>query len=142
MNMMLRVIFVAMATVALALLVWIVTPSSMFYSPVSLNLEGDRLTFVRDTPFGEVQIEWIGEITLLKQDHYECGGSGRRLAQPEPGGVMSATIGAWAKPCLDAGAPFILRFQYQVMLFGIIPLRPTGITLQVDAEDIVAGTTP
>lgn len=132
----LRAILVAMGAVVIAMTVWICTPSTMFFNPISLTLEGDQLTFVRDTPFGDVPIDWIGEITLLDEDNFECAGSGRRIAQNEKSGLITGKIGAWAKPCLDAGAPFILRYQYQVRLLGLIPLRPTGIFLRVDKEEL------
>lgn len=134
MNFFLRVVIVAMGAVVLALVAWVSTPSAMFFNPVSLTLEGERLTFVRDTPFGEVNILWIGEIILLDQDNFECSGQGNRMAQVADGNVVSANIGVWARPCIEAGAPFILRYQYQVVLWGLIPLRPVEISLKVNGE--------
>ena len=132
MNAILRMIAGLMTVAISAMALWLMTPSTMFFNPLSLSLDGDRITLVRDTPFGDVPIDWIGEITLINQDNYECGGSGHRIAQQEKSGAVTLKIGAWAKPCLDAGAPFVLRYQYQVWLFGLIPLRPTGISLVVE----------
>ena len=132
MNAALRMVAGFMTAAVAVMVLWLVTPSAMFFNPLSLALAGDQMTLVRDTPFGDVRIDWIGEITLLNQDNYECGGSGRRIAQDEKSNAVTLKIGAWAKPCLDAGAPFVLRYQYQVRLFGLIPLRPTGISLVVE----------
>lgn len=136
MNKFLRWTLAFMATVVLLLVLWVATPSSLFYNPVALKLEGETVTVVRDTPFGEVPITWIGEITLLDQDNFECSGSGNRIAQVEKGGVVSQRIGSWAFPCMAAGRPFVLRYQYQVYLFGIIPLRPVGISIRLDKEEL------
>lgn len=124
----LRVILVAMVAVVLTMVVWLVTPSSMFFAPVSMTLEGDTLTFVRDTPFGEVDVEWVGEISVINSDGFECAGSGVRIAQETPNGIVSGRVGTWARACLDAGPPFVIRYRYKVWLFGLIPLRPTGIS--------------
>lgn len=129
----LRAILIAMAMSALAMVVWIVTPSSMFFAPVSLSLDGDKLTMVRDTPFGDVAVEWVGEITLIDRDGFECSGSGHRIAQVADNGVVTGTIGRWASACIEEGPPFVLRYRYQVWLLGVIPLRPTGISIKVEA---------
>lgn len=136
MNYFLRVILVCMAMTAFLLAMWVATPSSVFYNPTEIKLDGETITLMRDTPYGQVQINWIGEITLVNQDNFECAGYGKRIAQTEETNMVTAKIGSWAIPCIAAGAPFVLRYEYQVMLGGIIPLRPVGITVQLDKEEV------
>lgn len=119
--------------IAAALAGWLAVPSSFLVQPVSVSLRGDQLTISRSTPFGSVTVNWLGEIALLDgRENYECTGSGTSIIQQQPDGIYTGTIGPWAKPCLDAGAPFVLRFRYQALLFGLIPLRPVyfGTTVQ------------
>lgn len=112
---------------------WLLIPSSFLVQPVSVSLRGDTLTIARSTPFGDVTVNWLGEVVLLDgRDNFECTGSGTSIIQYQPDGLYTGVIGAWAKPCLDDGAPFVLRFRYQALLFGLIPLRPVyfGTTVQ------------
>ncbi len=117
---------------------WLTVGSSIFLRPVSLVLDGTQLTFVRETPFGEVDAKWWGEITLLDngsdRDGFECPGSGRRPFQVAENDLVTATIGAWAMPCVSQGPPMVFRLAYQVMLFGKIPLRPVYFSATMNAR--------
>lgn len=130
----LRAIAMGMLSIILALGVYLAVPSSMFFRPIALTIDGDDLRFVRETPFGAVDVSWSAEMVLLATEGYECVGSGVREIQPAPGNVVRGKIGPWAEFCIDLGPPFVLRYHYQVLLFGWLPLRPTEIAITVEAE--------
>lgn len=129
----LRITFSTLLVVLAMLAAWIAVPSSVFLQPVSLSVSGRTLTMVRLTPFGDVTARWTGEITMLDRGGMECpAGGGTMLAQVVHNDLVRRDLGEWAAPCLDAGPPFVLRFEFQVMLFGLLPLRPviTAVTVK------------
>jgi hypothetical protein len=134
MNSFLRQILLWMITTATLMALWLITPSSLFVQPISLGLKGNKLTIIRETPLGDVTVNWIGEIYLIGREGFECAGQGTSIIQTVPDDLYTGTIGAWAKPCLEEGPPFILRFQYSAQLFGIIPLRPVHFATTVNPQ--------
>ncbi len=134
MILLLRLIAVGMMTVIMALGVYLAVPSSSLVHPIALTLDGDQLTFVRETPYGAVDVMWSSEIVMLENEGFECGGSGVRNIQPSPRNLVRAKIGRWADYCISLGPPFVLRYQYRAMLFGWLPLRPTEIVITVEAK--------
>ena len=118
------------AVIALTLFAWVMTPSALFLNPLYFSLEGTKQTTIRETPFGDVDVRWVGEITMA--DGTECTGHGQYIAQDQPGNMVITTIQPWAMDCINAGPPFVLRYRLQVMLFGIIPLRPVDMVTTVD----------
>lgn len=106
---------------------WALVPSSVFIRVISMDItEEGVVRFVRETPMGAVQARWHSEIYLVDADGRECNSGDWHWAnyQPVPGNVVSYEIGEWADRCLEAGPPFYIVTTRQVMLFGIIPLRP------------------
>lgn len=127
---------------SLLLLVWACVPSSVFLKPVSWRLDGELVRFVRETPFGDVSANWESEITLIDGDNFECYGSGQAIYQVEPTNAVTYNIGTWARRCLDAGPPFTVRHTWQVVLFDLIPLRKTSVTLVVEGVREGRAATP
>lgn len=132
MNRFLRFVFVTMGAVILLMLVWLATPSSVFYKPISLAIAGRDLTFLRETPFGPVTVHWIGEVTMLDKESLECMNEGSFIGQDGQDELLTVPVGEWAYRCIDQGKPFILRYQFQVMLGGVLPLRPTDISVTIN----------
>jgi hypothetical protein len=111
---------------------WYAVPSSLFMQPISWKLTGNEVRFVRITPYGDVIANWKSEITLINRDGFECYGSGTSFYQEEPTNTVSYELGDWARRCIEAGPPFTIRQTWQVVLFDIIPLRPTEIIIVVE----------
>jgi hypothetical protein len=64
---------------------------------------------------------------LHSEGSYECSSGPWRTSvyQENRKNVVSYRLGAWAKPCLDQDVDYTLITTRQVMLMGIIPLRPS-----------------
>ena len=109
---------------------WFSIGSHLFLKPIALRMDGYSYTFLRETPFGDVDAKWWAEMTLLDRgdtrfDSYECNlGNGRRMFQVSENDLVTGSLTSSAGPCVDAGPPMVFRASYQVMLFGLIPLRP------------------
>lgn len=134
MNKTLQIIMMIMAGITLLMVAWLSTPSSIFFNPLKLYIKDEKITLVRITLAENTEIEWIGEITLLGRDGFQCHGYGKYITSYEENNIVTRDIGLWAKPCLDQGAPFILRYSYQVIVLGILPLRPVGISTEILGE--------
>lgn len=115
---------------------WIMVPTSVFIREISLTVTGPTVRFVRELPFGHVSARWRSEITLIDGDGFECNSGAWRQAeyQPIPGNTVTYQIGDWAKDCLEAGPPFYLSTTRQVLFMGIIPLRQSRHTTEVEGE--------
>ncbi|SLN74723.1 hypothetical protein ROJ8625_04087 [Roseivivax jejudonensis] len=115
---------------------WLCLPSSLFIRPVSLQVAGDNVRFVRELPFGTVDAVWRSEITLIDGDGYECNSGDWQEAtyQEIAGNTVTYRLGDWAERCLDAGPPFYLMTKRRVMLFGVIPLRASVDLTEVEGE--------
>lgn len=120
------------AFASLILIVWACIPSSLFLNPVSWKIDGNLIRFVRETPFGGVRANWEAEITLIDGGGFECRGSGTAFYQVEPSNAVTYKIGEWARDCINAGPPFTIRQTWQVVLFDLIPLRKTSVTLVIE----------
>lgn len=112
---------------------WYAVPSSLFLKPVSWQISGTEVTFIRATPYGDVTADWSAEITLLERNGFECYGQGNSVYQAEPTDRVSYEIGDWARRCVTAGPPFTIRLSWQVLLFDVIPLRRTKTVLFVES---------
>lgn len=115
---------------------WFAFPSSAFINQVSLTVAGDKVRFIRELPYGTVTARWRSEITLIDGDGFECQSGGWRLAEYQmiKGNTVTYKLGPWGQDCLDAGPPFYLTTTRQVLLLGVIPLRPDSQTTEVQGE--------
>ena len=115
---------------------WFTFPTSAFIRPISLSIQQDQVRFVRETPFGSVQARWVSEITLIDGDGFECNSGHWRNAEYQPidGNTVVYQIGAWADRCIEAGPPFYLTTTRQVLLWGVIPLKPMRSTTEIQGE--------
>ncbi|KQI67058.1 hypothetical protein AN189_17705 [Loktanella sp. 3ANDIMAR09] len=125
--------------VVLALVVsgaYLAVPSSLFLRDVSMTVDGDRVRYVRETPFGDVTAEWHAEITLIDGDGFECASGPWQVAtyQAIPGNTVTYNLGSWADDCLEAGPPYYLTTTRRVLLFGVIPLRKMTQRTEVEGE--------
>lgn len=118
---------------------WVAVPSDLFIRTVALTVEGDRVRFVRELPFGQVDAQWRAEITLIDGDGFECNSGPWNVAtyQPINGNTVTYQIGSWARQCLEAGPPFYLTTTRRVLLFGAIPLRR-----QIDVTEVQGDRPP
>lgn len=120
-----------------AALLWLCLPSSLFIKVISTTVKGGHVTFVRELPFGPVHGRWHSEIVMLDGSDLECpssaGGNPWRRAyyQKKKSNTVVYRLGSWANDCLRAGAPYYLRDVRQVLLFNLIPLRPSETYTEV-----------
>lgn len=103
-----------------------------------MNIDDTRVTYVRELPFGEVTARWRAEVVLINGGGYECTSGQWSFAeyQPKPGNRVTYDIGDWAEKCIHAGPPFYLNMTRQVMLFGVIPLRPERQVTEIIGDRI------
>ena len=88
---------------------WLALPSSLFLHPVSIAIDGTTLTFIRETPHGDVDVVWHGQIVLLNP-----GGFANNWISLKLVGVKTnrAALGARIRLTLDgAGAGSRLRYR-------------------------------
>lgn len=122
--------------IVVAAVVWFVLPSSLFIRDISLTVEGSRVQYVRETPFGTVDARWRSEITLIGDDAFECSSGDWEQAtyQQQPGNTVTYNLGDWADDCIAAGPPFYLTTTRQVLAYGILPLRQTRQVTEIQGE--------
>lgn len=115
---------------------WFAFPTSAFIKQVSLTVDGERVRFIRELPYGTVTAEWRSEITLIDGDGYECTSKIWRVAEYQiiKGNTVTYDLGEWASKCLDAGPPFYLTTTRRVVLLGFIRLREDTTTTEVQGE--------
>lgn len=130
----LRFFDVLSVVLLLAVGTWFLLPSNVFINQLSLKVENGMVHFTRELPFGEVTARWWSEITVPEYGSYECSSGAPRMAfyQEVPGDTVTYNLGAWAQPCLAKGSLYVLSSHRQVMLFGVIPLRPTRSVEKVE----------
>jgi len=116
-----------------SMLLWIATPSSLFIQPISTKVEGTKVTFVRQLPYGAISARWWSDITLVGDAGLECtsGAPRRAYYQETNGNTVTFHLGAWASDCVDAAAPYYLTTWRQVMVFGLIPLRASRDSTEI-----------
>ena len=109
--------------------------TSLLIRPLAIHYNGAEVTFVRETPFGEVLGEWSTEIRVAATGR-ECS-SGTHLStyQEEPNNTVNWRLGVWAAPCLEAGPPLVIVDTWRALLFGVIPIRPVQIVTVIDTAD-------
>lgn len=108
------------------IVVWLSIPSSLFISDAEMVIDGSRVEFFRLTPFGEIEARWRSEIVVHDDSNFECS-SGKWVTstyQVRPRNLVTYQIGKWAMPCLEREINYTMTTVLQVMLFGLIPLRP------------------
>ena len=106
--------------------VWISVPSSIFMRTQSMSIsDTGHVVFVRSLPFGRVTAEWTIKIRVLNKPGYVCTSSGRAVYANEKDDTVMYQIGSWANKCLEQGPPMRVISTRKVVLFGLIPLRPT-----------------
>lgn len=128
---MIRYIDKTLVFFGLLAVLWILTPSSLFVRHVSTQIDGNTVTFTRETPFGTVRGRWISTISLL--DGRECNSDFWAIAEYQeiPSNIVVYELGDWAADCIDIGPPYTITTYRSVMLFGFIPLRPDRTVTQV-----------
>ena len=116
---------------------WILFPTDYLIREISYEVRGDRVRFVRETPFGAITARWRSEITLLDRDGLECRSGGWQLAryQHVRGNTITYEIGDWAAKCLADGPPYYVTNTRQALLFGVIPLRASVSITEVQSDD-------
>lgn len=123
---------------AVMAVLWIAFPSAFFVRSIELtyNPETRVFTFVREIrptwflmPGADgagYDARWWSEVVVIAPEPFECHSGAWRNAfyQETTGNAVSYRNGAWIEDCLNAGWPFYIEARRQVMLFGVIPLRP------------------
>jgi hypothetical protein len=98
--------------------------TGFFIVPVALTVSKDEIIFVRKTPFGTVNADWVMEATSL--DGTECPpASGTSIYQPKADNTVRLVVPPVLAPCLQGAA--VVEISKTVRFFGI-PLRPLRIT--------------
>lgn len=119
--------------VVLAVL-WTMVPTNLFIREVAFDIDGRTVAFVREVPYGPVRGRWHSEITLINGGGVECNSGAWAFAnyQIVPGNTVVYQIGDWATRCIQAGPPFYITTTRQVMLFDLIPLRPSTYISRIE----------
>lgn len=127
---------VAFAVLVLGLLYATVTTHT-FMRPVSYSLDGYRVGFVRETPWGGVWAKWWSEFAVRSSDgtSLECHASGQAQYQTEPDNYVTYNLAEPLRLCAGTPGELIMRQRWQVSLFGIVPLLPHSQTFVIPAKD-------
>lgn len=102
--------------------------SGFFIVPVAMTVDRDRIVFVRKTPFGTVNADWIFEATGLNGE--ECRAAGSSIYQPKKDNMAIIPTPPSLIPCLQETA--VVETSRTVRIFGV-PLRPVRLTTIVEA---------
>lgn len=137
-------IFWTLLTGLLLMVAWLTCSTQFLMGVEDIHYDGDQVTFVRTTPFGDVWAEWTTEIRVSRESKECHSGRHRALYQQIPEGnaegatphTVNYSLGPWATPCLNFGPPLIIVNSWQAYLFGVIPLRPHHLTTIVDAQGV------
>lgn len=135
----------AAAVVFFALIVttlWMTFTTAFFIRNISMTVQNSLVRYVRETPHGEVTAEWQAEITLIDGDGFTCpsGPWQATTYQNIPSNAVTYNLGVWADDCLKAGPPYYMTVTRRALLFGVIPLRQTIQTVEVQgARDPALG---
>ena len=114
------------AAAILIFVIWVAIPSSLFLKPESVAVSEDgQVVFVRSLPLGRVTARWTIKIRVIYSDGHVCVNSGETVYTQEDDNTVVYNFGEWADRCLEQGPPLNVIFTRQVLLLGIIPLRPT-----------------
>ena len=130
----------ALVLAILAGLFWGLVSTSLFLRQAGMTItrapDGDWImTSIRETPFGSVEADWIGEYRVIgREDGMTCQASGRANFSVIEGDVSRYAIGDWATPCLEEGPPIAVTYTRRALLFGLIPLRPDRFTFTINPE--------
>lgn len=114
---------------------WLAIPSSVFLKPYDLDINGERVTFVRDTPLGSVDVRWVGEVVRLspiRGPKLTCVQSGVARFEELPGNQVEGDKTVWFGPCIDAPGEYLYRVSFRVLAFGWFPLRPVTMRKRFD----------
>jgi hypothetical protein len=115
-------------TGAILLVAYFVLPSRLFLDVQNITYTGRDAVMVRHTPLGEVTARWHTEVVPEADDAADCSASGEAPYQVEKLDTVRFTADPRLWPCIDAGPPYAIRDSWQVLLFGMVPLRPYSIT--------------
>ena len=119
--------------IALAAFVWLMIPSSLFFRPDAVTINGYQVAVTRTFPMYDVFgferpiVRYVETVRDLRNQSQVCAdnnGIGFRYTSNSPVAVWS--IEEWAAPCMTGS--FVWAATWQVKLFGIIPLRPVELS--------------
>jgi hypothetical protein len=136
MKSMLRALFWGMAATVLLLFAWLMVPSSLILRPVSMtyNPETGKATFQRIVNwYAPVTARWAHTIYSL-DGREQCNDDGIRRYSPR---VAQEVIGVSGRleECLDKGSAHVVAvLTWSVLVYGIIPMRPTTLIIPADAR--------
>lgn len=130
------------AGISLFLLVlWVSVPTSFFYRPTAVSIQGYEVTVSRtfplSPPFNPPIIKYV-EIVRPLDGGQPCVDRNEFRYRLTQGKTATWNIGAWAAPCVDGEGSAIWSARWQVKIFGIIPLRPVELE-QIVPEPTIVG---
>lgn len=117
-----------MFTAAVAVVVYFAIPSRLFLNVASIVYTDRDVVMVRHTPLKPVTARWNTEVVPEADDAADCSASGTSRYQVERLDTVRFQAAPTLWPCLDAGRPYAIRDEWQVLLFGTFPLRPYSVT--------------
>lgn len=110
-------------------LVWVSIPTSFFLDVRGTRYTDGTLTINRVARFGTVSARWWSEAT--DSSGRECQASGTSTYSNIRGPVVTFAIDERLAPCFAGPRPLFIEDKWQVMILGIIPLRPYRAEPQV-----------
>lgn len=126
-------IFTVLIIVAATMVLWIITPSSIAFRPISWSYDRatGEATFTRVVNSSSpMHVRWSHIVYV--PDGPACSAGGIRLYDQRTQ-VETITISQDLKRCLDTPGN-VAVLSWSPLLFGVIPLRPFTMTVPAGAE--------
>lgn len=121
--------------IILIMALWLVLSTDMLMRPTAIHYDDRRVTFVRETPFGDVWGVWSTEIRVTGTGEECSSGRNRAMYQVKEDSTVTYYLGPWADRCLEQGPPLVIVDTWQALLLGVIPLRPVRITTVIEIKE-------
>ena len=127
-------LFYTLACMAFIMMAWVVVGTDFFLRVSSVSYGPKYTTIVRDTPFGEIQADWVIEARVADPE-IECPASGSALYQKKIDNTVTYQTPSQLQACLESKSQVVVVRSWSAKLFGVVPLRPTQLITIIDKID-------
>jgi len=127
-------LFYTLAGLAFIMMAWVVMRTDVFLRVSSVSYGPKYTTIVRDTPFGEIQADWVIEARVA-EPQIECPASGSALYQKKIDNTVTYQTPLSLQECFASKSQVIVVQSWSAKLFGVVPLRPTQLITIIDKTD-------
>ena len=127
-------LFYTLAGLAFIMMAWVVMRTDVFLRVSSVSYGPKYTTIVRDTPFGEIQADWVIEARVADPE-IECPASGTSIYQTIPSNSVTFFTPLSLQECFASTSQVVVVQSWSAKLFGVVPLRPTQLITIIDKTD-------